>query len=71
MIQATGTKRQCASEDINAAVVVEDNNINASVVVVESAAASCKAVCLQEKIIFLVDMTLRWKVILRKKHGWK
>ena len=44
------------SEDINAAVVVEDNNINASVVVVESQPPPpAKARCAYRKIIFLVD----------------
>ena len=58
------------SEDINAAVVVEDNNINASVVVVESLQPPPPArspVCLQEKIIFLVDTDIEVKELYTKK----
>ena len=58
------------SENINTAVVVEDDNINASVVVVESVQPSPPArspVCLQEKIIFLVDTDSEVKQMYTKK----
>ena len=58
------------NENINAAVVVEDNNINASVVVVESSQPPPPArspVCLQEKIIFLVDTDSEVKQLYTKK----